>query len=124
MVSRRAATVLSTLNSFVSDHAVRVARAIMASLIAETPVDTGWARSNWIATIGQAHTGTVGSKSSVNDNPQRASIRALDSYRTTQGEIFVANNVPYLVRLNEGSSAQAPAGFVQAAITRAEAEIR
>jgi formaldehyde-activating enzyme involved in methanogenesis len=34
----------------------------------------------------------------------------------------VSNNVPYINRLNEGHSAQAPAGFVQQAVAKAVAD--
>ncbi len=40
------------------------------------------------------------------------------------GRLFLSNNVPYISRLNDGSSGQAPAGFVQAAIARASGELR
>lgn len=43
--------------------------------------------------------------------------RARDGWSLT--ETGLRNDVPYVVRLNAGSSRQAPAGFVEAAIDRA-----
>lgn len=43
--------------------------------------------------------------------------RARDGWRLT--ETGLRNEVPYVGRLNAGSSRQAPAGFVEAAIDRA-----
>ncbi len=38
---------------------------------------------------------------------------------TAGKEIFISNNVPYIGRLNNGHSAQAPSGFVEMAVRRA-----
>ena len=127
MVSARVATVLSTLDTFTSMRAVSVARNILTILASPpsdggTPRQTGFASSNWIASIGQAHEGVAGSKQNVSRAEQNASLSALSGYRTSQGEIVVANNVPYIGRLNAGSSNQAPPGFIQAAIARGTAE--
>jgi len=90
-----------------------------------TPVDTGWARSNWVPSIGQAFGGTAGTKAAAEAGildtgaQQRGLAQVAAAYRLTQGSIFISNNVPYIARLNEGSSQQAPAGFVQNAIIKA-----
>jgi len=89
-----------------------------------TPIDTGWARSNWLPSVGKVADGPVGSKMTVTFGPQAAGIAALAGYHLEQGTVFLANHVHYITRLNDGSSAQAPAGFVQAAIDRAIAEVR
>ena len=46
-----------------------------------------------------------------------ATGRAREGWRLT--ETGIRNDVPYVGRLNAGSSRQAPAGFVEAAIDRA-----
>jgi hypothetical protein len=48
----------------------------------------------------------------------------LRSYKLDQGSLFVTNNVPYIVPLNNGSSKQAGAGFVERGIERAIREGR
>ena len=45
--------------------------------------------------------------------------RIATGYSLRQGNVNITNNVPYIRRLNEGSSSQAPAAFVQSAIARA-----
>ena len=50
---------------------------------------------------------------------QTAGITALASYRLEGGNIFISNNVPYILALNDGTSRQSPAGFVQNAIQKA-----
>jgi hypothetical protein len=81
-----------------------------------TPVDTGHARSNWIPSVGQHHRGVAGSRESVNHSAQENGVGSVLQYRLRQGAVFVTNNVPYILRLNAGSSAQAPAGFVDKAV--------
>jgi len=90
-----------------------------------TPVDTGWARTNWVPGIGTPPTGTAGSREAAEAGildtsmQQRGLAEVAAAYKLNQGSIFISNNVPYIVLLNEGSSAQAPAGFVQNAIMKA-----
>jgi len=99
----------------------RAAIAIDQTLVTSTPVDTGRARSNWIVSLGTPSGETVGPTSE-----QAALSRAQQEIeRRVRGQaIHITNNLPYIGRLNEGSSAQAPAGFVQAAVQQGVASIR
>jgi len=92
-----------------------------AELIERTPVDLGWARANWVPSIGAPYTG------GATDNPadgaiagataaQSNGVASMFGYRLSRGAAFISNNVPYVTLLNQGSSDQAPAGFVQDAI--------
>jgi hypothetical protein len=96
-----------------------------------TPVDTGWARANWMPSVGEP----ILLEDKRNPEPGDVAIRAADqqkglndllSYRLTDGPIFSTNNVVYIVPLNEGHSPQSPPGFVQAAMEKAirETEVR
>ena len=40
-------------------------------------------------------------------------------YRLNKGKAFISNNVPYIRRLNDGHSKQAPVGFIQRAVRKA-----
>lgn len=86
-----------------------------------TPIDTEHARSNWVPSIGTPYTGISGSRKSVSYAAQSAGVAAVQRYRIEQGSLFLANNVPYLAYLDQGSSQQAPAGFVEKAINAAVA---
>lgn len=97
---------------------------VTANLIETTPVDTGWARANWVPSVGTPFEGTAGSREEaeggqINPGPQVAGQAEILRYRLSDGSAFSSNNVPYILRLNDGSSAQAPAGFVEAAIDKA-----
>ena len=103
------------LEKGINDVVVKAALAISQTVTTATPVDTGRARGNWQASIG---------------TPIRAAIERLDpsggqtiaaNARTIEGRqpeqtIYLSNNLPYINRLNDGYSAQAPANFVRQAV--------
>jgi hypothetical protein len=81
-----------------------------------TPVDTGHARANWVPSVGSPALDEVaGTSSSAHD----AGVAAVLQFKLDAGALFVSNAVPYIRRLNEGHSKQAPALFVEAAVDRA-----
>ena len=119
--------VLTALESFTENLIKKMALDVVANLRKPgsqggTPVDTGWARANWIAQIGSPVTKAVGSQENVAaaEGATQAGLGSLLAYKLRAGSVFITNNVPYILKLNdEGSSSQAPKGFVQAAITAA-----
>lgn len=123
--------ILKSLFSVAEQVIKKVALDIVANLVKApseggTPVDTGWARANWLVNIGTPFLQPFGTR----DQAEAAGWRsgAPPTAGLGQGTIatyklgppvFISNNVPYITRLNDGSSSQAPRGFVQAAILRA-----
>lgn len=89
-----------------------------------TPVDTGWARANWVPSLGKSFEGTAGTVEQAEQGridsgkAQRGLVALATRYRLRQGPVFISNNVPYIGRLNDGSSTQAPKGFVQSGIQK------
>jgi hypothetical protein len=59
----------------------------------------------------------------TDDRPHAEGVAAVLSYQLADGALWVANNVPYIRRLNYGHSSQAPAGFVEMAIDTALATV-
>ena len=97
---------------------------ITAELQEATPIDIGWARANWVPGIGGP--GESLDRRALNESEvaqqsaaQQAAVSSVLSYTLNQGSIFITNNVPYIGRLNEGSSVQAPAGFIQQSVETA-----
>lgn len=84
-----------------------------------TPVDTGHARANWIPSVGQPHRGEV---EGMGTHAQ--GVAQVLAFKLGSGTLYVTNNVPYIRRLNEGSSKQAPSLFVEAAVDRAIQTVR
>jgi len=129
------ANVVAELRAYAAQQCVELALAIHHELVVATPVDTGWARDNWIISVGtrapairvrdkggrfishrQARaTGARAGRGS----PQVQAMGLLASYRLEHGPIMVDNRVDYLVYLAEGSSPQADHGWIEEAIGRA-----
>lgn len=79
-------------------------------LILRTPVDTGRAKSNWQVGIGEVPDGVL-----ARTNPSGAlsdGERALSEMRGLP-IVSLVNNLPYIERLEQGHSKQAPAGMLE-----------
>ena len=92
-------------------------------LISETPVDTGHAKANWQVGISAPITSEIDE-----EDPSGASTieRNASTIRSAppRKDIILSNNVPYINKLNEGSSSQAPPQFVQIAVATAVAAVK
>lgn len=105
----------------------KVALAADQAIVSSTPVDTGRARSNWIAGINaapdeiiQAYVeGKDGNSGAQNTQAALAQAETVISGYNFGEEIHITNNLPYIQRLNDGYSAQAPANFVEEGIAEA-----
>ena len=95
--------------------------------IRETPVDTGLARSNWIASIGAPATVTIpayapGKKRGKGEraNASRARAQAAQVIKTWRtgnpNPITIANNVEYIVLLNSGGPSNSPNNMLAKAV--------
>lgn len=94
-------------------------------VITETPVNSGRARNNWFATVGLPSEETTDLKRY--DKTGQTRINKNNAEISTVGEdqsVYISNNLAYIKKLNEGSSAQAPAGFVEAAVTLAQESMK
>lgn len=108
--------VLDFVEEIVADEMGLLARNITREVKDNTPVDTGHAMSNWMPSIGSPFTGINGSKENVTEADYSSRLASLSSYKLSNGDIFISNNVEYITKLNEGSSKQAPRAFVQTAM--------
>lgn len=91
----------------------------LRGLVLKTPVDTGRARGNWQASSGAPATGEITRTDKAGGSvisAEQASILTAEPYSV----IYLTNNVPYILKLEDGSSQQAPQGMV--AVTLAELE--
>lgn len=109
--------------------------AVVASVAKRTPVDVGTARSNWmVSTAISAATRAAFSPFLSRWRPPYGPGGSLSETRNQAGTVwsangtvgraakageplYISNNLPYIQRLNEGWSDQAPAGFVEIGIT-------
>lgn len=112
------------LDEEASRLAIKTAETIVGDLVNVTPVDTSQALSNWQVSIGSPvdasippyYPGEKGSTQGASASAALAEARAMLKQKKPGQPIYISNVLRYISRLNEGSSAQAPAGFVERAV--------
>jgi hypothetical protein len=117
-----AAEIVRELEHFVERLMTKITLDIIANLIETTPVDSGWARANWIPGLGLSDVPPAPQpkdRLTGDEDAQTAAMAAVLSGYQFPGVIQIGNGVPYIGRLNDGHSQQAPAGFVQRGINKA-----
>lgn len=99
-----------------------VANAIVRYLVNITPVDTSQALSNWqardgspvLSSIGPYVPGFAGSTQSVSAQAAMEAAAQVIALAKPGETIYLSNVLPYIKRLDQGSSSQHPGGFVHA----------
>ncbi|MFT4159603.1 HK97 gp10 family phage protein [Shinella sp.] len=129
-IDRIAVRVEGNVERAVKDCAV----AVLRSVVENTPVDTGFARSNWTPELDRVFDGLFpvrvpGEKGSTAEENAVATIEAgiptIEAFDMHDNrEIHITNNAPHIRPLNDGHSKQAPAGFVQVAVMEGLATVR
>ena len=80
---------------------------IFRRIIFKTPVDEGRARANWQTSIGSPITGTLETFDKTG-NATLAKAKAILAIAKTGDTIYLANNLPYIMRLEEGGYGEGP----------------
>jgi hypothetical protein len=101
-----------------------LAARIDSQIILANPVDTGRSRANWLIGVGDNPEGELniqedeGIPNSGVQFDAGIALKEQANLKTRKPEqtIFIVNNTSYIEQLNDGSSQQAPANFVQSAI--------
>jgi len=83
-----------------------------------TPIKTGWASANWWLSTGTPATANGGKydPSALLSRESSSGVNDVFAWTPEKGPIYITNNVPYITRLNNGYSKQAPAGYVDQAV--------
>ncbi len=113
-----------------------IALDILTRIVKRTPVDTGRARSGWDLTLGEPssivppETEEKGRKvkakqkfKSVFAGGATVAVPAAAAGIDGTQKVYIINNLPYIERLEEGWSKQAPAGMVRLSLAEVEAEV-
>jgi len=91
---------------------------IDTDLVNMTPVDTGRAESNWLPSVNIPRGDTVGVGGKTAISPIIANVGIDDT-------IYIANNLPYIQRLNSGWSSQnTTPSWVEAAVQKNSAHMK
>lgn len=103
----------------------RTLNGLAHSLAEATPVKTGFASANWhvagLANIPPRADPTAAASNAevaAAKLSQAASLSAFNNSPFTGDSVSLVNNASYIVELENGSSKQAPSGFVLQAIAR------
>jgi hypothetical protein len=97
----------------------RAAVAADTALVMTTPVDTGRARGNWNVSVGRIDDTVYSSNFPGPSEALAQGQMTIGKWKLGSGVIFIANSLPYIQRLEDGYSAQAPSGMVQFAMKAA-----
>jgi hypothetical protein len=88
-------------------------------VVQETPRDTGSAKASWLVSVNQPDNAIVDKDG---EDVGTAELQAIQTGASkaklfTSGDtLYIQNNQPYIERLNEGYSAQAGSGYIDAII--------
>lgn len=113
----------SVLSELTDDVAKETREAILAMdtlIVLATPVDTGRAKANWTVSVGRTDEAQVeftGSKEAAEQyaiNQAQAAVRDVTGF----GVSYIQNNLPYIVKLNNGSSKQAGSRYIDIIVER------
>lgn len=91
----------------------KIALTAYRRIILRTPVKTGRARGNWQCTIGSPAGGTLYTEDQSGAKAVSAMQARVLAWKAVSGvSILLTNNLPYIGKLEHGSSIQAPNGMV------------
>lgn len=127
-MARNRRKVLPIIES-IRGYAGKVRRLLVLELVdilrLTNPVDTGHSRNNWVPGLGHPYRDVDGSRLHPSDAAQKRGIAEVIGEPDTSSRVAnIANNVPYVRYLNEGSSQKAPSGYIQAAVAQAKVNAR
>ncbi len=119
MSFERSLSILDDLEEEVNEEVRKVALNLLNGLTLRTPVDSGRARGNWFVSPSERSNRTIDEfrRAAQARTEGTATINSVISQRGLP-TITISNNLPYIEKLNEGSSLQAPRMFVELEIQR------
>lgn len=128
MPSPQVAEILAGLEDEVAHVVTVIVTEAIANLQEATPVKTGWARANWIPSVGEPSTVPDGAPCKPGEKTEageaaKDGLARIQRYELADGSAFIANNAPYIQRLNDGSSTQAQGDFVDRAVDYAVQDV-
>jgi len=103
----------------------RVAWEIYNEFTLRNPVDTGYSRANWKIGIGEIDesVSTPPARGGGAVMPSPPPDLGLISQINAENTVYITNSVDYIQYLNEGTSKQAPSGWIQISIAAVEARV-
>lgn len=91
---------------------------LFSGVIRATPVDTGRARGGWQTGVGSA---PEGDNKRLDKSAAKSIAEVEQNTPAGAGQVtYLANNVPYIMNLEQGTSKQAPEGMVRKNMDRVQ----
>ena len=109
------------IGDFTVRKKAQASRAIVTELVTSTPVVTGLTRGNWRTSVGAVTSAVIGIRS-AGEAISEAYYKVINT-KKPGATIFIANHVPWLVKLNKHSLQAAP-GWIDRAVARGIAVAR
>ena len=115
----------------------RIALRVWEELVGRTPIDTGRAQSGWVTNLDEpsdyvppeipadvqaareAARRSGAASGRIVPEPEPPDLSAA----TIANRIFIVNNTPYIVQLDQGSSQKSPAGMVAVTMAQVQEEL-
>ena len=86
------------------------------SAVEKTPVRDGIARNSWFSNLGNSNGGEVAREGSESGQESINAIYAATGKMRLGDSVLLYNNLPYIERLEDGYSLQAPVGMVKTVV--------
>ena len=120
MTFQASLSISSDLSKDINQETRALGLRIFRNVILSTPVDEGRARGNWQMSVSRPINSTVSDLDTSGGATLNKGVSVIRSaINIKYPVIWITNNLPYIQRLNEGHSQQAPIMFVETAIQRA-----
>lgn len=100
-----------------------VALKILRGVVLKTPVDTGRARGNWQAAVNSEPTAEINRQDKEGESTIEEGGKSIAN-AVIGDTIFITNNVPYVLYLEEGTDKMPPQKMLAHTLQEIEAELR
>lgn len=125
-LSKRCRQLAKDIPKQVNELTIQVALDVTFDLIDTTPVDTSKALSSWKATriapfpseVEAYFPGNFGYTATSSRNAAKSDAESNLKNKKPGETIYIVNNADYIADLNNGSSKQAPSGFVEMSVAK------
>lgn len=103
----------------------KVSFEIFAGVVKKTPVRTGWAQNNWNIAVGRVDLTVTPEPLGAASSGGFDALRKMEDVDIDRiGEtVYISNNLPYIVYLEEGSSDRAPNGMVRVTVAEVQTQV-
>ena len=112
------------LEDYVADALKSVALDFLRLVVLSTPRDKGHAQANWVVGLNTIDDKMYLNRSNANGAINRGGAIISKLKYSPSMTINVSNNLPYIRRLNNGHSDQAPKFFVEVAARNADVKLK